>query len=60
LFQTQTAQSVRIRFHHYLNKEAVMTTFDPKAASFYGQFIQAAYSMHPARWVPFGGVDPDG
>ena len=25
-----------------------MTTFDPKAASFYGQFIQAAYSMHPA------------
>ena len=25
-----------------------MTTFDPRAASFYGQFIQAAYSMHPA------------
>jgi C1A family cysteine protease/GH25 family lysozyme M1 (1,4-beta-N-acetylmuramidase) len=25
-----------------------MSTFDPRAASFYGQFVQAAYSMHPA------------
>src|SRR3984957_2673659 len=25
-----------------------MTTFDPKAASFYGQFVQAAYSMYSA------------
>ena len=24
------------------------TPFDPKAASLYGQFVQAAYSMHPA------------